>query len=341
MAGKSTILRWRPDQAAELPASGPALSERFAALAGDRASSARELVLEGTELLAQWAHAQNGNFENECAHRELDLGLEAFERAHAWRGPVARWLAALRGVFDLARERAGLSARELLLEELGLWQGGEQGEGATETWRGDPLAPGVRLPERSAGARAIAPEIGREEIFLVHGWSETVAVALETLFGLGLAPRVLLSEGGADLGGRRMARRLSATGLDVELVYDLALFDRLPEADRMWLGTEAIGAGAFLARRGTHALLAEARREGVECTVVTTSDKLTPGGELALPGWPLEERWILWEDAPSRVELDSQTHERVPFALAGDFLTEIGREGAADLALRALPLPTT
>ncbi len=336
MAGERTILRWRPDQAAEQPDQGLTLPERFKPLAGDRAASARELVLEASELLAGWAFARQGDWGGESAKRELDAGLAAFERAHVWRGPVARWLVALRGTLRIARERSELAARELLIEELGLWQGGEQGEGAAATWRGDPLGPGVRLPDRSAGARAIAPEIGRAEVFLVHGWSETVAVALETLFGLGLAPRVVLSEGGADLGGRRMARRLSMAGLDVELVYDLALFDRLPEADRVWTGTEAVGAGALLARRGTRAFLEEARRMEVECTVVTTSDKLTPGGALELPSWPLEERWILWEDAPARVDLDPQTHERVPFALADDFLTEAGRESAAELALRAL-----
>jgi hypothetical protein len=339
MASERTVFRWRPSEAEEDPCPEATLDERLAPLVGDRAASGRELVLEASELMAQWLRSHGAAWQGAGARNLFDRELEAFVRAHGWRGTVARWLGALRGAFELVSGRGAVPVGEVLLEELASGLGGEcDGENAPDR-RGGTLAPGRRLPDRAAGARAMARTLARGEVFLVHGWSESVAVALETLFGLGLRPIVILSEGGADLGGRRLARRLSSIGIEVTLSYDLAVFEHLTAVDRLWVGCEEIGAGEFLARRGTRALFEEARRLEVECAVVATSDKLTPGGILELPRWPLEERWILWEDAPPRVVLDSQTHERVPSQLADAFLTETGSESAASLALRALPTP--
>ena len=83
-----------------------------------------------------------------------------------------------------------------------------------------------------------------------------------------------------------MARRLSRAGLAVSVCYDSALHAALDRADRVWLGTEAIGANAFLARVGTRGLLEEAARREVPVELLATSDKLMPAGELSRPSWP-------------------------------------------------------
>jgi len=136
-----------------------------------------------------------------------------------------------------------------------------------------------------------------------------------------------------------MARRLSRAGIAATLVYDAALLSIVPRVDRVWLSTEAIGAGAFLARLGTRALIEECARRHVPATVLATSDKLVPGGALRLPAWADLENWRLWEDAPQGVRLESQFFEAVPtalFDLVGAFHTEIGAETAAAMHVRAL-----
>ena len=313
------------------------LSRRLESLAVNRESSARELVGVASEAVEAWARARPKGWSGERARSDLAQGLGDLRREQGWRGTIARWSAALEGALDIAQAE-GHVARELLAEELGLWRGGvdQASESPPEFWDGEPLGPGRRLPCLSSGVRRIAPDLARGETLAVHGWSPAVAEAVETLHDLGMEPHVVVSEGGADLGGRRLARRLIAHGVPVRLVYDLALVEELTAADRLWVGCEAVGAGAILTRRGTRVLLAEARRSEVPTALVTTSDELAPAGDLALPRWPEEEGWLLWEHAPQGVQLSSQCFERVPDTLPDVFLTEVGWESAAELALRAL-----
>ena len=91
-----------------------------------------------------------------------------------------------------------------------------------------------------------------------------------------------------------------------------------------------------MAAIGTRNLLEHARRIEVPSAIITTSDKLMPGGELALPAWAREQPWLLWEHAPDGVELESQCYESVPLDLPSSFATEAGLESGAQLALRCL-----
>ena len=125
-------------------------------------------------------------------------------------------------------------------------------------------------------------------------------------------------------------------GVRLTLVYDAALPGLLGRADRVWLGTEAIGAQAFLAAVGTRLLLQEAERLEVRSAVLATSDKLMPRGALAPPAWGARDGWLLWEDAPEGVRLESQPYEPVALDLPEFFITEHGAGSATDLALRAL-----
>jgi translation initiation factor 2B subunit (eIF-2B alpha/beta/delta family) len=147
---------------------------------------------------------------------------------------------------------------------------------------------------------------------------------------------VIVAECLPTLEGRRMARRLSRAGLAVSVCYDAALHAALERADRVWLGTEAVGAGAFLARVGTRSLLEEARRREVPAQLLATSDKLMPAGDLARPAWPERDTWLLWDDAPENVRLETQCYELAPLDLVEHTITECGRESPVGLNLRAL-----
>ncbi|MEZ6015978.1 MAG: hypothetical protein R3F49_12740 [Planctomycetota bacterium] len=317
------------------------LAEQLASLAEDRSSGADEVARRVARSAHAWLSECGASVERSHAGglvAALERELEAVWAGHGWRGPVLGLRAALSAAARAA-EGAHADVCETLLEELALWCEDRVAEETEATWDGVPLGAGVRLPDRG---RVAAPFLSgpdaleRGEVVVVHGWSETVARTLEAAHRAGLAPEAVVSEGGPDLGGRRLARRLVAAGLPVRFIYDAAVPDAVRRADRVWIGTDAIGARAFVARVGTRVLLEEARRAEVSSAVLATSDKLVPGGELMLPSWCEGEPWLLWERPPVGVTIASQAYEAVPLEHAGVIATEFGLVTAAELALRAL-----
>ena len=337
-------------------ASQPALlQELLSPVVADRVSSAAKVVHKTSKTVRDWLA---GRPEEEVAGSTLEAALEGFSADQGWRGPCSLWLDSLRRTLSFAA-RIRRPARDVLEGELGNWLfDRERGydeelseraarEHATRdepAWDGEPLSPGRRLPSRWDLARAAAVEIDPDDTVLVTAWSETVALALEAAWRAGRRPKVLLPEGAPDLDGRRMARRLTRSGVATTLVYDSAVPSLVPRVDQVWLSTEAIGAGAFVARRGTQTLLEECSRRDVRVRVLATSDKLVPGGALRLPEWAEREGWRLWEDAPDGVRLESQFYEIVPTALlelVGGFVTEVGPEAVAAMHVRALRIEET
>ena len=329
------------------------LAPRLAPLASDRASSSAQVVLESSAVLRDWFAERAG--ESGLDGAEIESGLARWADEQAWRGACALWLDSLRRAWRrVAGREEPVRGAALLAEEMDRWAQdderdaeGELRERATRRtpaspeipWNGEPLAPGRRLASRTELASRAAQDLGPGETVLVTSWSETVALSLETAWREGRRPEVLLVEGAPDLDGRRMARRLARSGIPVTMAYDSALVGLVPRADRVWLSTEAIGAGLCLGRIGTLALLEECQRRDVPVRLLATSDKLVPGGELRLPSWSERETWRLWEDPPEGVRLEPQMFERVPIdrvELAGGFLSEHGRETAAVLHLRSL-----
>lgn len=308
------------------------------ALAEDRVSSAAEVVRAASRVLLDWLMRQQAGWDWLDAGAELNRLLEPLARAHAWRAPLALWQSTLAlACRQGASQECSSGPREMLAEELGLWlDGAEEQPAGEQAWNGRPGGVGRRLPDRARCGLAPVEELEVGESVAVYGNSESVGLALLEAHRRGLRPEVHVSEGGPEMGGRLLARRLAEAGLCVRFFYDSALIQRVGHVDRIWLGTEAIGAQAFLGLVGTRLLLEEARRIEVPVTVLATTDKLCPQGELRLPSWGERDDWLLWEHAPSGVLLDSQPYEAVPMELAGHFSDEYGLGSAADLALRAL-----
>jgi len=335
---------------------GAELQTAFAQVASDRAATGVEIVRESAGVLLDWLALQHheasptGDTKQARADRarawdalaeSLDWGLSEVRDAQGWRGAVAGWLHTIDQLTESGRRgediapRSPASAQEILAEEMGLWLGGA---GAGEArWNGEPLANGRRLADRSQCADHLLSDLERGEVICVHGYSDTVALALEAAGQRGLAPEVLVSEGGPDLGGRRLARRLNKAGLHVRYVYDSALAAWAQSADRVWLGTEAIGAEAFLGLVGCANLCEQARQQGVPVTVLATGDKLLPAGwSLATPAWGEDSTWQLWGDAPEGVRVESQPYELVSADLPSLFVSEYGQSTAADYSVRFL-----
>lgn len=328
-----STFEWTPPTAGvPEPESGEPLSTRLSSLVEDRAASAADVVRRAARACHGWL--VGASTADAGVGAVLQHELRELLESQAWRGPVARFGASLEAVAARTPDGGGPAQREALAAECALWL--ETAETlAGPGWEEAEAPPRLRLPDRSECARALLDgptPIEAGEVFLVHGWSETVARGLELVQARGLAPGVIVSEGGPDLGGRRLARRLVASGMAVRFVYDAALVTAVRRADRVWLGTEAIGRSAFLGRVGTSALVERARDLGVPVALLATTDKLMPQGEVVLPTWAEAEAWHLWESAPRDVEVESQPFESVGLEWLGGVATEAGVMLPGDVA---------
>ena len=299
---------------------GSELAGRLQELALDRTSPARALARELASELHAWILPRSGSWSAEQASGDLEAGWRAWAEAHAWRGVCARLLHDLRSAVT-----PGENPREALLPLLRGWLAEEDGS-----------APGHAS---RVGALATHATVGlsREDEVLVHGYSELCVRALVAAQRAGLAPHVLLSECAPDQGGKRAARELLAHGLRVQLVWDLAAVTTVERVDHVWVGPEAVGAGAFIAPVGTGLLLERARECEVPSRALAAAGDLLPGGELELPAWGAGWGTALWPSAPEGVELESEPYELVDADRVDGWITDAGVEHFANFCLRALP----
>jgi hypothetical protein len=319
------------------------LGARLDVLVRDESRSSESLVLEAAHAIFGWALEHDAGWEPVRAGADFEEGVAGLEQRHGWRGPVAIFLDSLRLAWRRSAEDQTCLPRSAFSEEAGFWIWSQRDDleswpDLAGEWNGSALAPGRRMPARAELARAAATVLEADETILVHGFSEGLARALEEALRAGKRPRVLCGEGLPLLEGRRLARRLAALEAPVTMVYDAALPERVPEADRIWIASAAIGARALLAQAGARRLAREAAEHEVPLQVVATSDALLPGGALALPHWMSADRSLLWVEAPHTVELRTAFLEELPLEHVSEFLTEKGRESAEALCLRALRL---
>jgi len=317
------------------------LAERLRPCALDRAASAREVALEAAQELTTWIGQQPREWGSRDADRlacgaELETGWSEWLRHQGWRGAGALLIDALRIAFATDEAGQGHGPREALLAELGAWTGEETSAARASDDR--PTVVGRRTTDPEALVPHALRELERRDHVLVYGGSETVLAALCGAQQAGLYPQVTVAAGAPDHSGKRMARHLANHGLAVRLVWDAAALGAVAEADRIWIGTEAVGSGEFLALVGSRLLADEAARLEVPMSVLCTDEVCVPGGELRLPAWADDEGWGLWSQGPEGVELDSQPYERVPGGAVNTWITCEGHESLAQLCTRSLRL---
>ena len=307
----------------------------FQPLCEDRVQTSANVVREGCGLLLDWLATLPQTTPWEHLKLQVGQGLEAFDRAHGWRAVCRRWSTYLEHLLEAGVSGAfGPCGTVTLAEELGLWL---DGAGISDRpWDGTFLSDGRRQSQFQRCYEGLAGDVGQGEAILVHGYSETVVTGIKALARAGRRPRAVVSEGGPHLGGRRIARELVDAGVPVTFIYDSALLQHVLEVDHIWLGTEAIGARAFLGLRGTTALLREARTQQVPSAVLAVSEKLQADGNLILPEWAACSAWLLWGEAPRGVTVDPQAFEFVPIDLPDSFATENGITSIADLSLQQI-----
>lgn len=294
------------------------LAQRLEGPASDRAASSRVAAREVAREIHAWVLPRSAAWSLREAAAELEHGLRNWIEGQAWRGVGARLVADLRAALRHSQE-----PRASLLAALRPWLASAPSDSC-----------GVELERLAIHAEA---ELGQEDVVLVHGYSTACIQALEAAQRAGKAPRAVLSECAPDSGGKRAARELNAHGIATRLIWDLAVPAWVERVDHIWLGSEAVGAGAFLAPLGSEPLLERARACEVPTRALAAASDFVPGGELRLPNWT--ERWSdeLWLEPPEGVQLDAAPLEFVDADRVDGWITEAGIEHFAQFCLRALP----
>ena len=201
----------------------------------------------------------------------------------------------------------GLSAEEMNLQFLdGLQQ-----------WAGE-----IMLAEDALTHQAVSA-LASEETILAYSYTPIHRRALVSIAKANPQVSFICGEGRPDLEGHLAVLDLASVDAPVSITTDMALFEFLPRATVITIGTAAISAEGFLSRVGTHALLNQARELGVPTCILGTTLRAIPDE------FPLER--LLARGNPASVMVDTDTVKAVspiesivPLEAADMVLTEDG-----------------
>jgi translation initiation factor 2B subunit (eIF-2B alpha/beta/delta family) len=159
---------------------------------------------------------------------------------------------------------------------------------------------------------------------LTYSNSATVIAALRYAYDHGRIRRVLLSESRPAYDGRPQALALLAYGMAVEYSIDMALFERLAEADVVIVGADAVFPEHLVNKLGTRALAQLAQLQGIPCFSLCAVNKFLPAAATAL--WrivnhPGEE---VWPEAPDGLAINNRYFDATPLALLSGIVSDQG-----------------
>ena len=159
---------------------------------------------------------------------------------------------------------------------------------------------------------------------LTYSNSATVVAALRYAHARGRVRRVLLSESRPAYDGRPQTLALLEHGIAVEYSIDMALFERLPEADVVLVGADAVFPDRLINKLGTHALAQLAQLRGVPFYSLSATSKFLPAAAATL--WrivdhPGEE---VWPGAPTNLSISNRYFDATPLTLLSGIVSEQG-----------------
>ena len=174
---------------------------------------------------------------------------------------------------------------------------------------------------------------------LTYSNSATVIAALRYAHDHGRIRRVLLSESRPAYDGRLQALALLAYGITVEYSIDMALFERLAEADVVVVGADAVFPEHLVNKLGTHALAHLARLQGIPCFSLCTANKFLPTAATALLRITDHPDQEVWPEAPDGLAISNRYFDTTPLALLSGIVSDQGIYTPE--ALRSLLQPQT
>lgn len=174
---------------------------------------------------------------------------------------------------------------------------------------------------------------------LTYSNSGTVTAALQYAFMHGRLKRVLLSESRPAYDGRLQALELLRHGIPVEFSIDMALFERLSEADVVLVGADAVTSQGVCNKLGTHPLALLAQQQHVPMFSLCTTGKFLPATALPflhIADHPSQE---VWAEAPVSLRVTNRYFDTTPLACLRGVVSEEGLHTAEALHQRLGTLP--
>jgi translation initiation factor eIF-2B subunit delta len=111
-------------------------------------------------------------------------------------------------------------------------------------------------------------------------------------------------------------------GLEVEYGIDMALFARIPEAQVILVGADAVFPQGLVNKLGTHPLAQIARLHQVPIFSLCTSGKFLPATAAPLVRFVEHPGHEVWPDAPPGVHLHNRYFDLTPLPLFSGIVSE-------------------
>jgi translation initiation factor 2B subunit (eIF-2B alpha/beta/delta family) len=159
---------------------------------------------------------------------------------------------------------------------------------------------------------------------LTYSNSSTVIAALQHAHARGRVQRVILSESRPAYDGRPQALALLARHMTVEFSVDMALFERLPEAQVILVGADAVFPHGLVNKVGTRPLAQIARHAGIPLFSLCTSGKFLPATAAPLVRFADHPDQEVWPDAPPGLSIRNRYFETTPLPLFTGIISEHG-----------------
>ena len=159
---------------------------------------------------------------------------------------------------------------------------------------------------------------------LTYSNSSTVVSALRYAHKHGHIRRVLLSESRPAYDGRLQAMALLEHGIEVEYGIDMALFDRLPDAQVVLVGADAVFPHGLVNKLGTHPLAQIARFHHMPIFSLCTSSKFLPTAAAPLVRFVEHPTQEVWPNAPPDVHIRNRYFDTTPLPLFSGIISEHG-----------------
>jgi ribose 1,5-bisphosphate isomerase len=159
---------------------------------------------------------------------------------------------------------------------------------------------------------------------LTYSNSTTVIAALRYAYDHGRIRRVLLSEARPAYDGRPQALALLAYGMTVEYSIDMALFERLAEANVVVVGADAVFPDHLVNKLGTHALARLAQLQGIPCFSLCAANKFFPTAATALLRIMEHPGQEVWPEAPDGLAISNRYFDTTPLALLSGIVSDQG-----------------
>jgi translation initiation factor 2B subunit (eIF-2B alpha/beta/delta family) len=154
--------------------------------------------------------------------------------------------------------------------------------------------------------------------------SHSVTTALQQAHACGRVRRVILSESRPAYDGRLQAQALAEAQIEVEYSVDMGLFERLPEADAVLLGADAVFPHGVVNKLGTHALVQLARAQNLPVWSLCLSLKFLPAAASALFRIIEHPGHEVWPEAPQRLRMHNHYFDTTPLSLFTGIISEAG-----------------